>query len=193
MFYCVDYQSIFISLLFCFRQIKIVDLECYCWMVLYISHSRSTPIEEIIMDGSSDTPMTSVANNWYNSLFGKNSSVIHHSHQRQYNPTQHITTQQHKTTQHNNATQDNITQHTNTVCTPNGPPGGGIWQSGKGLASDGTYIYLSTGNGQFAPSSMFSLLNPGLFFPLQCLVLLSPPLLNLFSLQVEDMECVCSD
>ena len=41
--------------------------------------------------------------------------------------------------------------------TPNGYAGGGIWQAGKGLASDGTYIYLSTGNGDFNVSCKYLL------------------------------------
>jgi hypothetical protein len=38
--------------------------------------------------------------------------------------------------------------------TPN-YPGGGIWQSGGGLASDGTYIYVNTGNGSVESQNDF--------------------------------------
>lgn len=45
---------------------------------------------------------------------------------------------------------------TAVLCTtPNSPPGGGVWQAGMGFASDGTYIYLTTGNGEFNVSSEY--------------------------------------
>lgn len=50
---------------------------------------------------------------------------------------------------YNTSSHPNIFHLDNTfVTTPYGT-GGGIWMDGAGLASDGTYIYLSTGNGTF--------------------------------------------
>jgi len=37
-------------------------------------------------------------------------------------------------------------------CTTPNSGGGGVWQSGHGISSDGKYIYFTTGNGDFNPS-----------------------------------------
>jgi len=47
--------------------------------------------------------------------------------------------------------QTKFTQESYFYTTPEGSAGG-IWQGGKGLASDGQYVYCSVGNGDFDPS-----------------------------------------
>jgi len=42
---------------------------------------------------------------------------------------------------------------TNAFCDTPHTIAGGIWQAGKGLASDGTYIYCAVGNGNFDPAN----------------------------------------
>ena len=51
----------------------------------------------------------------------------------------------------------NLTQTAKLNVTPNGSPGrGGIWMAGAGPASDGTSIFLVTGNGDFDANSAFA-------------------------------------